>query len=75
MSEKKSSGMSGFVTGIIAVVVIIRIGMIMSRSGNSANPGWDSTYLLWSVFFLVFIVGAYIWNKSKKNKNEESEES
>lgn len=66
MSEKKKSGLSGVLTGVIVVVLIVRIGMILSRNKNSASPIWDNTYLLWSVFVLVLIVGAYIWDKNKK---------
>ncbi len=64
--EKKKSGLSGVLTVIIIIVVMVRIGMIMSRSSsNSTLRSWDNTYLLWSVFVLVAVVGSYLWNKKK----------
>ena len=69
--EKKKSGLSGIFTAIIVLVLIARIAMIMSRnSSNGTHQSWNSTYLLWSVFVLVAVVGSYLWNK---NKNEEDD--
>lgn len=71
MSEKKS-GLSGFLTVILVIVIGARIVMIMGRdSPNSAHSNWNSTYLIWSVFLLIFIIGAYFWNQNKKKKEED----
>ena len=54
-NEKK--GISGVFTGVLVVVLIIRIIMIMGRdSSSSTHTNWNNTYLLWSIFFLVVIV-------------------
>lgn len=69
-NEKK--GISGVFTGVLAVVLIIRIIMIMGRdSSSSTHTNWNNTYLLWSIFFLVVIVGSYFWNKNKKDSVKE----
>lgn len=68
----KNSGISGIFTVIIVIVLIARIAMISNRkSGGSANPGWDNTFLIWSIIFLVAIIGSYFYNASKKKNDQE----
>jgi Na+/melibiose symporter-like transporter len=65
--EKKNSGMSTVLTGLLVIVIIVRIVMIMGRkSSNSAHQTWDNTYLIWSVFFLCAIIGSFFWSRRKK---------
>ncbi|MFT4666033.1 MAG: DMSO reductase anchor subunit [Polaribacter sp.] len=68
--SKKSSGLSGVFTVIVVIILIARVAMIMSRnSSNSTHANWNSSYLMWSVFVLVAVVGSYFWNQSKKEED------
>ena len=70
MAQKKS-GTSSVLLVIFGIIVAVRIIMISNRkSSGSANPTWDNTYLIWSIFLLIAIIGYFFWNQNKKKSDE-----
>lgn len=65
--KKKRKGLSGRLTIILAIILVVRIAMLIVRksSERSDSSSWDSTYIVWSILLLVAIVGAYFWNNRK----------
>ncbi len=63
--EKKNNGLSTILTIVLVIIVIVRIIMILGRSSNGEMTAWDSSYLMWSIFFLLFLIGIFIWNRTK----------